>query len=180
MDRLERQFRERVASLVDSVRRGEFPCTASTTIAPAGASFARCAREPGPLARQDLAAVHGAGVMTGAAAAEPRYTDQQRRAIQTATSRSRFRAAPAAVRRSCWPRGPCRTSIRACPARATQQLSHLIAVTFTERGAREIADRIRRKCHERLINSDGAEADHWAALVPRSTGADHTIHSFCG
>lgn len=61
------------------------------------------------------------------------------------------------------------------------QLSHLVAITFTDRAAREMRDRIRRKCYERLLAAGGTDADYWAALVRSLDSARvSTIHSFCG
>ena len=120
--------------------------------------------------------------MTGAAAAEPRYTDQQRRAIETRDVSVALSAGAGCGKTFVLTeRFLSHFDPRTPGALRPSELSHLIAITFTERAAREMRDRIRRKCHERLINSDGAEADHWAALVRALDGARiSTIHSFCG
>jgi ATP-dependent helicase/nuclease subunit A len=61
-----------------------------------------------------------------------------------------------------------------------EDLGRLVAITFTERAAREMRDRIRAQCHERLLAADAGDADYWAVLV---RGLDNarisTIHSFC-
>src|SRR5438128_1822153 len=38
------------------------------------------------------------------------------------------------------------------------ELGHLIAITFTDRAAREMRDRIRRKCYDRLLTANEADA----------------------
>ncbi|HTQ39787.1 MAG TPA: UvrD-helicase domain-containing protein [Pirellulales bacterium] len=69
-------------------------------------------------------------------------------------------------------------SLRFQPA----DLHELIAITFTDRAAREMRDRIRQKCYERLQTApDAKQADYWLGLL-RSLDAARvsTIHSFCG
>jgi ATP-dependent helicase/nuclease subunit A len=60
------------------------------------------------------------------------------------------------------------------------ELSDLVAITFTERAAREMRDRIRAKCLERLQSSPSKHGDYWLRLL-RSLDAARvsTIHSFC-
>ena len=61
-------------------------------------------------------------------------------------------------------------------------LGRLVAITFTERAAREMRDRIRAKCYERLLTAESeAASDYWSDLL-RSLDAARisTIHSFCG
>ncbi len=61
------------------------------------------------------------------------------------------------------------------------QLSHLVAITFTERAAREMRDRVRQKCYRRLAAATPDEADYWAELLRSLDNARiSTIHSFCG
>jgi len=61
------------------------------------------------------------------------------------------------------------------------ELSHLIAITFTDRAAREMRDRIRRKCYDRLLTADEDDAEYWVSLVRSLDSARvSTIHSFCG
>ena len=59
-------------------------------------------------------------------------------------------------------------------------MGRLVAITFTERAAREMRDRIRQKCQERLAAADEREAAHWAALARELDAARiSTIHAFC-
>ncbi|HVU87949.1 MAG TPA: UvrD-helicase domain-containing protein [Pirellulales bacterium] len=60
-------------------------------------------------------------------------------------------------------------------------LSGLIAITFTDRAAREMRDRLRRKCRERLRAADDRHADDWLGLLRELESARvSTIHAFCG
>jgi ATP-dependent helicase/nuclease subunit A len=60
------------------------------------------------------------------------------------------------------------------------ELSHLVAITFTERAAREMRDRVRSKCLERLRTEPASEAERWLAILRElDTARISTIHSFC-
>ena len=64
---------------------------------------------------------------------------------------------------------------------AAAQLECLVAITFTDAAAREMRDRIRRACYERLIAAEEAEeAAAWQRLMRSMDIARiSTIHSFC-
>lgn len=60
------------------------------------------------------------------------------------------------------------------------EISQLVAITFTDRAAREMRDRIRAKCHERLIEASEQHAAYWAELSRALDSARvSTIHAFC-
>lgn len=60
-------------------------------------------------------------------------------------------------------------------------LADLVAFTYTERAAREMRDRIRKKCAERLEAAGDGDAPYWLALLRQlDTARVSTIHSFCG
>ena len=65
--------------------------------------------------------------------------------------------------------------------RRRPHLSQLVAITFTERAAREMRDRIRKACRERLRGCPAEQAGYWLALLRELDSARiSTIHSFCG
>lgn len=60
------------------------------------------------------------------------------------------------------------------------RLGELVAITFTERAAREMRDRIRAACRERLLDAPEARVDYWLDLIRELDSARiSTIHSFC-
>ena len=55
-----------------------------------------------------------------------------------------------------------------------------MAITFTERAAREMRDRIRKACRRRLQECPENQADYWLELIRDLDSARiSTIHSFC-
>ncbi|MFO1022416.1 MAG: UvrD-helicase domain-containing protein [Planctomycetales bacterium] len=66
------------------------------------------------------------------------------------------------------------------PGRSDADLSPLVAITFTERAAREMRSRIRYACRDRLKKCADAEVEHWQKLVRQVDAARiTTIHAFC-
>ena len=61
-------------------------------------------------------------------------------------------------------------------------LRKLVAITFTDRAAREMRDRIRKDVRKRLTQASiEDEANHWLDVLRRLESAQiSTIHSFCG
>jgi ATP-dependent helicase/nuclease subunit A len=61
------------------------------------------------------------------------------------------------------------------------EVGQIVAITFTERAAREMRDRIRGAIQDRLKNAAGAAAARWKLhLRNLESAAISTIHSFCG
>lgn len=113
--------------------------------------------------------------------AKPRYTDEQRAAI---TMRQRSVAISAGA-------GCGKTFVlteRFLAALAPEealgpesQLHQLVAITFTDRAAREMRDRVREKLYERQASAvDSGEAANWQRLIRDLDAARiSTFHSFC-
>jgi ATP-dependent helicase/nuclease subunit A len=61
------------------------------------------------------------------------------------------------------------------------ELHELVAITFTEAAAREMRDRVRKRCYERLAGAvDSNEQQAWRKLLRSLDSARiSTIHSFC-
>jgi ATP-dependent helicase/nuclease subunit A len=60
------------------------------------------------------------------------------------------------------------------------ELTSLVAITFTERAAREMRDRIRGRCLECLRTAPADQVEKWLAIVREMDSARiSTIHSFC-
>jgi len=61
------------------------------------------------------------------------------------------------------------------------RLGQLVAITFTERAAREMRDRIRAACKTRLLECPEQQVGYWLELLRDIDSARiSTIHSFCG
>lgn len=111
--------------------------------------------------------------------ASPTLTDEQLRAVS-------LRGVSAAVSAGA---GSGKTSVlterflkELHPEKAAGRrvLSRLAAITFTERAAREMRDRIRDACRKKLLACPEAEVDYWLGLLRELEEARiSTIHSFC-
>ncbi len=79
------------------------------------------------------------------------------------------------------PFSPTRTAGQSPESRDRQsRLGQIVAITFTERTAREMRDRIRRECRNRLQECPDEHARHWLDLIRELDSARiSTIHSFC-
>jgi len=123
---------------------------------------------------------------------QERLTDEQRRAITTRTASVSLSAGAGCgktyvlTRRFLSHLEPDPADLesadsQAATDRVSDRLSRLVAITFTERAAREMRDRIRSVCRERLLTRDARESTHWLALLRALDAARiSTIHSFCG
>jgi len=61
------------------------------------------------------------------------------------------------------------------------RIHELVAITFTERAAREMRQRIRTACRRRALESPPGQAAYWQNLIRELDSARiSTIHSFCG
>lgn len=67
------------------------------------------------------------------------------------------------------------------PDAASANLSEVVAITFTDAAAREMRDRIRRRCFQRMQEAvEPASRQAWRRLMRSIDGARlSTIHSFC-
>ncbi|GAB4151420.1 MAG: hypothetical protein Tsb009_26810 [Planctomycetaceae bacterium] len=59
-------------------------------------------------------------------------------------------------------------------------LNSVVAITFTDRAAREMRDRIRSACQARLESAASSDAEYWLSVMRNLDSARiTTIHSFC-
>lgn len=107
----------------------------------------------------------------------PKYTDQQAAAIQTRGVSIALSAGAGCGKTFVLTQrflnglelGTLSTSLRS-----------MVAITFTDRAAREMRDRIRSACHQRLQNCEPEAVEHWLAIMRGLDAARiSTIHSFC-
>lgn len=109
--------------------------------------------------------------------AAPRYTEQQARAILTQGVSIALSAGAGCGKTFVLTQ---RFLTQLEPGPTTADLETLVAITFTDRAAREMRDRVREACHQRLETCTGDELDHWVnVLRGLDTARISTIHSFC-
>lgn len=66
------------------------------------------------------------------------------------------------------------------PGNLTTNLRSMVAITFTDRAAREMRDRIRSACHHQIQQCAGEHVEHWLQILRGLDSARiSTIHSFC-
>jgi len=69
--------------------------------------------------------------------------------------------------------------VRALEGPDPRPLGRIVALTFTNKAARELRERIRRECRARLAS--GGDPDHWRPVLRGLAAARiGTFHSFCG
>ncbi len=119
--------------------------------------------------------------MTTSAKHAPKYTEQQEKAIETRkVSVSLSAGAGCGKTFVLTERYLSHLDPRVPGALQPDQIGQLVAITFTDRAAREMRDRIRRRCYERLQTCDEADAGYWATLLRTLDNARiNTIHGFC-
>jgi len=111
------------------------------------------------------------------APSSPRYTDQQAAAIQTREV-SIALSAGAGCGKTFVLTQRFLTGLE--PQTLTTSLRSMVAITFTDRAAREMRDRIRSACHHRLQNCEPDAVEHWLTILRGLDSARiSTIHSFC-
>ena len=107
----------------------------------------------------------------------PKYTDQQAAAIQT-------RGVSIALSAGA---GCGKTFVLTQrflnglePGTVTTNLRSMVAITFTDRASREMRDRIRSACQQRLQQCETDVVEHWLGVLRGLDSARiSTIHSFC-
>jgi ATP-dependent helicase/nuclease subunit A len=115
--------------------------------------------------------------MTAATGSAPKYTDQQAAAIQT-RGVSIALSAGAGCGKTFVLTQRFLTGLE--PGTVATGLRSMVAITFTDRAAREMRDRIRSACHQRLQLCQSDAVEHWLGILRGLDSARvSTIHSFC-
>lgn len=108
---------------------------------------------------------------------QPTYTDQQAAAISTRDVSIALSAGAGCGKTFVLTQRFLKLIEPGAPA---DRLSHIVAITFTERAAREMRDRIRETCLSQLRNCPEDEVAHWQTVIRGLDSARiSTIHSFC-
>lgn len=108
---------------------------------------------------------------------EPTYTDQQAAAINTREVSIALSAGAGCGKTFVLTQRFLKLIEPGAPA---DRLSHIVAITFTERAAREMRDRIRETCLAKLRDCPEDEVTHWQTVIRGLDSARiSTIHSFC-
>lgn len=108
---------------------------------------------------------------------QPTYTDQQAAAISTRDVSIALSAGAGCGKTFVLTQRFLKLIEPGAPA---DRLSHIVAITFTERAAREMRDRIRETCLAQLRNCPEEEVAHWLTVIRGLDSARiSTIHSFC-
>jgi ATP-dependent helicase/nuclease subunit A len=112
--------------------------------------------------------------------AKPNLTTEQRAAL-AATDRSVSLAAGAGCGKTFVLTERFLTYLDPGDLGPLAELHELVAITFTEAAAREMRDRVRKRCYERLASAtDANEQQAWRRLLRSLDSARiSTIHSFC-
>lgn len=111
-------------------------------------------------------------------ASATRYTPQQQQAIETRDSSIALAAGAGCGKTFVLTE---RFLAELDPRLGGRDLGGLVAITFTERAAREMRSRIRQACRARLQQAPESEVDYWLRIVRDVDSARiSTIHSFCG
>ncbi|QDU81648.1 ATP-dependent helicase/nuclease subunit A [Polystyrenella longa] len=107
----------------------------------------------------------------------PRFTDQQAKAINTRDVSIALAAGAGCGKTFVLTH---RFLSYLDPTGEPDPLSRIVAITFTERAAREMRHRIREACREALQQCDEQHVDYWLRILRGlETARITTIHSFC-
>ncbi len=107
----------------------------------------------------------------------PEYTPQQRMALETRDVSIGLSAGAGCGKTFVLTR---RYISMLEPEENTTPLSRIVAITFTDRAAREMRDRVRKECHQKLISASEKDVKHWLSILRGLDSARiSTIHSFC-
>lgn len=107
----------------------------------------------------------------------PQLTGQQRLAIETRDSSIALSAGAGCGKTFVLTR---RFLSELRPGQDHRSLHKIVAITFTERAAREMRDRIRSACRHELHNCEAGDVAYWQELMRGLDSARiSTIHSFC-